>query len=95
MTKIHMPVAEAPKKPVDRSNTSTVELQKFVERIERLESEKKDLGEDIREVYKEVKGSGFNAKVLRKVVALRRRDADERKEETALIESYLSVLGIF
>lgn len=77
------------------ANTATVELQKFVERIERLEAEKKAYSDDIREVYKEVKTVGFDPKILRKVIALRKQDSAAHKEEIALIEQYLSMLRIF
>lgn len=69
------------------------QLQSIVERIERLEEEKKTISEDIKEVYAEAKGSGFNVKILRKVVALRKRDADERAEEEAILDLYMQALG--
>ena len=64
-------------------------LKSFIERIERLEEEKKTLQADIKEVYAEAKGTGYDVKVLRKVVALRKRDLDERKEEEAILDLYL------
>lgn len=69
------------------------QLQSIVDRIERLEEEKKTISEDIKEVYAEAKGSGFNVKILRKVVALRKRDADERAEEEAILDLYMQALG--
>ncbi|BCB22145.1 DUF2312 domain-containing protein [Bosea sp. ANAM02] len=69
------------------------QLKSIVERIERLEEEKKTIADDIKEVYAEAKGSGYDVKVLRKVVALRKRDLDERKEEEAILDLYLQAVG--
>jgi len=76
------------------SDTSGRILKSIVERIERLEEEKKTVADDIKEVYAEAKGNGFDTKVLRKVIAIRKRDANERAEEEAILELYLSALGI-
>ena len=64
-------------------------LKQFIARIERLEGEKAELSADVREVYAEVKAFGFDTKVLRKVIALRRMDAAERAEQDALLELYM------
>ena len=69
-------------------------LRSFVERIERLEEEKAALAADIREVYSEAKGSGFDAKALRQVVRLRRMDASDRQREEALLDLYRRALNI-
>ena len=69
------------------------QLKSIVERIERLEEEKKTIADDIKEVYAEAKGTGYDVKVLRKVVALRKRDLDERKEEEAILDLYLQAVG--
>lgn len=69
------------------------QLKSIVERVERLEEEKKSIADDIKEVYAEAKGNGFDVKILRKVVALRKRDLSERQEEDALIEIYLTAVG--
>ncbi len=69
------------------------ELKSIVARIERLEEEKKSIAEDIKEVYAEAKANGYDAKVLRKVVALRARDLNERKEEEAILDLYLQAVG--
>lgn len=69
------------------------QLKSVVERIERLEEEKKTISDDIKEVYAEAKGNGYDVKVLRKVIALRKRDRDERAEEEALIDLYLQAVG--
>lgn len=69
-------------------------LKAFVERIERLEEEKKTIADDIRDVYAEAKGNGFDVKALRAVVRLRKQDSDERKEQEAILETYLHALGM-
>ena len=69
-------------------------LKAFVERIERLEEEKKTIADDVRDVYAEAKANGFDAKALRTVVRLRKLDADERKEQEAILETYLHALGM-
>ena len=69
------------------------QLRSIVERIERLEEEKKTIADDIKEVYAEAKGNGYDVKILRKVVALRKRDLDERKEEEAILDLYLQAVG--
>lgn len=70
------------------------QLKAIVERIERLEDERKEVAEQIKEVYAEAKGSGFDAKTLRKIVSLRKKPTEERQEEEALLELYLSALGM-
>jgi uncharacterized protein (UPF0335 family) len=69
------------------------QLKSIVERIERLEEEKKTISDDIKEVYAEAKGNGFDVKVLRKVIAIRKRDANERAEEEAILDLYLQAVG--
>jgi uncharacterized protein (UPF0335 family) len=69
-------------------------LKSFIERIERLEEEKKALGDDIRDVYSEAKASGFEAKIMRQIVKIRKMDKDELDEQEALLETYLLALGM-
>jgi len=69
-------------------------LKAFVERIERLEEEKKTISDDIRDVYAEAKGNGFDTKALRTVVRMRKEDAEERKEHEAILDTYLQALGM-
>ncbi|AMJ61744.1 DUF2312 domain-containing protein [Bosea sp. PAMC 26642] len=69
------------------------QLKSIVERIERLEEEKKTISDDIKEVYGEAKGNGYDVKVLRKVIAIRKRDANERAEEEAILDLYLQAVG--
>jgi uncharacterized protein (UPF0335 family) len=70
------------------------QLRTIVERIERLEEEKKTIAGDIKEVYAEAKGNGFDVKILRKVISLRKKDASERQEEESMIDVYLAALGM-
>ena len=70
------------------------QLKAVVERIERLEEEKKATADDIREVYAEAKGNGFDIKALRTIVRLRKQDIDERKEQEAVLETYMNALGM-
>lgn len=69
------------------------QLKSIVARIERLEEEKKTISDDIGEVYAEAKGNGYDVKVLRKVIAIRKRDAHERAEEEAILDLYLQAVG--
>lgn len=69
------------------------QLRSLVERIERLEDDKHSVGLDIKEVYAEAKGSGFDTKIIRKIVKLRSQDKAKRQEEAALIDLYASALG--
>ena len=78
-------------------STTTVaagQLRSIVERIERLEEEKKEVAEQIKEVFAEAKANGFDAKTIRKVVGLRKKPVEERQEEEALLDLYLSALGM-
>ena len=70
------------------------ELRSFVERYERLELEKKDIADQQKEVMAEAKGRGYDTKVLRKVMALRKRDKDDIAEEEAVLEMYKAALGM-
>jgi uncharacterized protein (UPF0335 family) len=69
------------------------QLRAFIERIERLEEEKQAIADDIKEVYAEAKGNGFDTKTLRKVVRIRKQDRAKRQEEEALLDLYLSAIG--
>jgi uncharacterized protein (UPF0335 family) len=78
-------------------NTQSVaadQLKSIIERIERLEEEKKALSDDIKDVYGEAKANGFDTKVLRKLVALRKIDRDERMEQQAIMDLYCQALGM-
>jgi len=68
-------------------------LRQFVDRIERLEDEKKGLSDDIKDVYGQAKSQGFDVKVLRKIISLRKKDRQEREEEEQILALYLAALG--
>jgi len=76
------------------NNVAADELRSFVERVERLEEEKKTISDDIKDVYGEAKSRGYDTKVLRKVVSLRKQDRDERAEQEAILDLYLQALGM-
>jgi uncharacterized protein (UPF0335 family) len=73
---------------------SNGQLKAIVERIERLEDDKAAIGADIKEVYSEAKANGFDTKILRKVIALRKKEAAAREEEQAMLDVYMSALGM-
>jgi len=77
-----------------KSGFAKEHLRSFVERIERLEEEKKALAADIREVYSEAKGTGFDTKVMRQVVRLRKMESADRQEQEAMLDLYLNALGM-
>ena len=77
----------------DSGGLAAGRLKSFIERIERLEEEKKNLAADIREIYAEAKSTGFDTKTMRKVVAIRKLDLSERQEQEALLDTYLNALG--
>lgn len=70
------------------------ELRQFIERFERLDAEKKDLAEQQKEVMAEAKSRGYDTKIIRKVIALRKRDKDDIDEEEAILEMYKEALGM-
>ena len=70
------------------------QLRAFIERIERLEEEKRTIADGIREVYAEMKGAGFDTRAVRTIVSLRKKDQAERQEEEAMIDLYKNVLGM-
>jgi uncharacterized protein (UPF0335 family) len=76
------------------SGVNANHLRAFIERIERLEDERSVLGEDLKELYAEIKGSGFDTKTIKKLVSIRKRDRDKVKEEQAILSLYLSAMGM-
>ena len=70
------------------------QLRAFVERIERMEEEKKAIADDIKEIYSEAKGNGFDTKVLRQIIRIRKQDHAERMEQEAILDLYMSALGM-
>jgi len=75
-------------------NVAADQLRLFIERIERLEEEKKGIADDIKDVYAEAKGQGYDAKTMRAIVRLRKMEKDARAEAEALLETYKTALGL-
>lgn len=73
---------------------ATGQLRSFIERIERLEEEKKTISDDIKEVYTELKGNGFDAKAVKEIIRLRKKEDFERQEEEGVIQLYKDALGM-
>ena len=78
----------------DASFIARDQLRAFIERIERLEEEKKTISDDIRDIYSEAKSTGFDPKILKQVIAIRKQDSDERAEHDAILDTYLIALGM-
>lgn len=76
------------------ANVSGARLKSFLERIERLEEEKKAMSEDIRDVYAEAKGTGFEPKIMRKIISLRKTNLEKRREEQELLDLYMAAIGM-
>ena len=89
-----MPATAAAGKEQPATRFAKDQLKAFVERIERLEEEKKSTSDDIRDVYAEAKGTGFDTKALRSIVRLRKLDTDERREQQEVLDTYLHALGM-
>ncbi len=79
---------------ISTESVAADQLKSFIERIERLEEEKAGLAGDIREVFAEAKGNGFDTKVMRKIIAIRKKDHAERQEEDAILDLYMQALGM-
>lgn len=77
-----------------QTSVAREQLRAYIERIERLEEEKKSISDDIRDVYAEAKGNGYDAKVMRQVVKLRKQEAHERQEQEAILDLYMHALGM-
>jgi uncharacterized protein (UPF0335 family) len=75
-------------------NSSEEQLRLLIERVERMEEEKKNVSEDIRDVYSEAKAVGFDPKIMRQIVRLRKMEADDRAEMEAILETYKKALGM-
>ena len=97
---IETPLTKESRKPmndsvIDQSYRVTAdELRQFIERFERLEAEKRDIADQQKEVMAEAKGRGYDTKVMRKVIALRKRDKDDIAEEEAVLDMYKEALGM-
>jgi len=89
-----MPATAAAQKEKPATRFAKDQLKAFVERVERLEEEKKALSDDIRDVYAEAKGNGYDVKALRAIVRLRKMETTERQEQQAVLETYMHALGM-
>jgi uncharacterized protein (UPF0335 family) len=78
----------------DTGGDAGARLRSIIERVERLEEEKAALAEDIREVYSEAKGNGYDVKILRQIVRLRKMDSGDRQEQEAILDTYKAALGM-
>ena len=89
-----MPATAAAHKEQAPKHFVKEQLKAFVERIERLEEDKKATSDDLRDVYNEAKGTGFDTKALRVIVRLRKQDTNERREQQAVLDTYMHALGM-
>ena len=89
-----MPATAAAEQEQPATRFAKDQLKAIVERIERLEEEKKATSDDIRDVYAEAKGNGFDVTALRTIVRLRKQDTDERREQQEVLETYMHALGM-
>jgi uncharacterized protein (UPF0335 family) len=89
-----MPASAAAEKEQPATRFAKDQLKAIIERIERLEEEKKATSDDIRDVYAEAKGNGFDVRALRSIVRLRKLDTDERREQQEVLDTYMHALGM-
>jgi uncharacterized protein (UPF0335 family) len=89
-----MPASAAAQKEDASFRFAKDQLKAFVERIEKLEEEKKAISDDIRDVYAESKANGFDVKALRQIIKLRKQEPTEREEHEAILETYMHALGM-
>ncbi len=87
-------MAQPKRQEETNGEVSGTRLKSFIERVERLEEEKKTLAEDIRDVYSEAKATGFEPKIMRKIVSLRKTNLEKRREEQELLDLYMAALGM-
>ncbi len=79
---------------MDPTSSEAKHLLAFIERIERLEEDKKQVSEDIKDVYAEAKGTGYDIKIIRKIVSIRKQDREKRREEEEILGLYMAALGM-
>jgi len=91
----HIKMSDIENSGINDTKSKDDQLKSFIERIERLEEEKKNTLVDIKEVYSEAKSSGYDPKIMRKVLTIRKIDIDQRLEQEALLDTYKNALGIF
>ena len=78
----------------DPQTVTRTQLKSYIERIERLEEEKKSISDDIKDVYGEAKSMGFDTKILKAVIKIRKMDPDEREQQELILDTYMSALGM-
>lgn len=78
----------------DVQGIAAAQLRSIIERIERLEEEKKAIADDVKDIYSEAKGNGYDTKIIRQVIRLRKQDPNERQEQEAILDLYKQALGI-
>ena len=91
----HINMNDIQNNEISANNSKDDRLKSFIERVERLEEEKSNILVDIKEVYSEAKSLGYDPKIMRKVLIIRKMDIDERLEQEALLDTYRNALGIF
>ena len=79
---------------IGHNSVEAAHLRAFIERIERLEEDKRTVSDEIKDVYAEAKGTGYDVKIVRKIVSIRKQDQDKRREEEEILELYLQALGM-
>lgn len=79
---------------MSEGNVAADQLRLFIERIERLEEEKKGIGDDIKDVYLEAKATGYDSKIMRQIIRLRKMPVHDRQEMEAILQTYLAALGM-
>lgn len=79
---------------IGHNSVSKDQLKSIIERVERLEEDKAAIGCDIKDVYAEAKGNGYDVKALRRIVSLRKQDPDKRAEQEAILDTYMHALGM-
>ncbi len=94
MTKFGIPGVGHNSGGSDAHGVARDQLRQFIERIERLEEEKKTISDDIKDVYGEAKGTGFDVPTIREIIRIRKKDKDERMEQLAILDTYLHALGM-
>jgi len=73
---------------------TSAQLKSIIERVERIEEERRELGADVREIYAEAKGNGYEPKIIRKIIQLRKMNSSDRAEQEALMETYCNAIGM-
>lgn len=87
-------MADGQTETATEKNVAADQLRLFIERVERLEEEKKGMSDDIRDVYSEAKAMGYDPKIMRQIVRLRKMEPHDRQEMQAILETYMSALGL-